>query len=507
MDISIVKQNETWMKVYCSEVHIELDLSDHFSFEIPNAKYDPRVKFGKWDGIKRLYNRKTKKLYCGLLLELISVCEKKGWTYQIDPELLPGDDQISDDDLIDLINEVIQPHSEGTPIEPYDYQLEAVKYALNMDRSTLLLATSAGKSLVQYLLVRIYQLMDELRHKTIFICVPTIALVEQMYNDFKDYSTFEGSTWHVDKHCQKISSKYAKNINAQIVITTWQSMCKLPSDVVENAGVAIVDETHTARADTLCGILQSLHDCQFRHGLTGTLNTVESDKLTIQGLLGPVKRIVSAKDLIDQGRATDVHVTMAMINYSQHDKEKYITQISKSPVQYRYQEEVSYLIEHEGRRQFVLDLVHSLDGNTLVLFDRVDEYGRQLYERSKSIHDNSFLIVGDVDSTEREQIRQDIESHDNAIIWGSLGTMSTGISIKKLHNLVIISSSKSKIKILQSVGRLMRLHASKNKANIIDLVDNLTYKDKPNYVLKHAQTRLEYYNQEHFKLKFEEFSI
>jgi hypothetical protein len=101
---------------------------------------------------------------------------------------------------------------------------------------------NSGKSLVQYLLVRIYQLMDELHHKTIFICVPTIALVEQMYNDFKDYSTFEGSTWHVDKHCQKISSKYTKTVNTQIVITTWQSMCRLPADVVENAGVAIVDE-------------------------------------------------------------------------------------------------------------------------------------------------------------------------------------------------------------------------------------------------------------------------
>jgi superfamily II DNA or RNA helicase len=173
----------------------------------------------------------------------------------------------------------------------------------------------------------------------------------------------------------------------------------------------------------------------------------------------------------------------------------------------RYQEEVSYLINHEGRRKFVLDLVHSLDGNTLVLFDRVEEFGKILYEQSKELHDNSFLIVGEIDSQERESIRQSIEQYNDAIIWASSQTMSTGVSIKKLHNLVIISSSKSKIKILQSIGRLMRLHNSKDKANIIDLVDNLTYKDNPNYVLKHAQTRLEYYNQEKFKIKFEEFNI
>jgi superfamily II DNA or RNA helicase len=507
MDITIVKQNETYMKVHCSEVYMELDIQDRFSFEIPNAKYDPRVKFGKWDGIKRLYNRKTKKLYIGLLLELLNLCEQKGWSYEIDPELLPSNDQISDEDLSAIINEVIQPHSDGNPIEPYDYQLEAVKYALNMDRSTLLLATAAGKSLVQYLLVRIYQLMNELKHKTIFICVPSISLVEQMYNDFKDYSTFDGSNWHVDKHCQKISSKYTKQINTQIVITTWQSMCKLPHDLIENAGACIVDETHTASASVLTGILESLHSCQFRHGLTGTLNTVESDQLTIQGLLGPAKRIVSAHDLIQQGRASDVHVNMLMLNYSQKDKEQYISQISKAPHKMRYQEEVSYLINHEGRRKFVLDLVHSLDGNTLVLFDRVEEFGKILYEQSKELHDNSFLIVGEIDSQERESIRQSIEQYNDAIIWASSQTMSTGVSIKKLHNLVIISSSKSKIKILQSIGRLMRLHNSKDKANIIDLVDNLTYKDNPNYVLKHAQTRLEYYNQEKFKIKFEEFNI
>ena len=102
-----------------------------------------------------------------------------------------------------------------------------------------------------------------------------------------------------------------------------------------------------------------------------------------------------------------------------------------------------------------------------------------------------FCVSGEIKDTERERIRQILETHNNAIILGTLKTMSTGINIKKLHSLIFCSSSKSEITLGQSIGRIMRLHDSKAHVKVYDIVDNLTTKrGKKNYFMKHFDERL-----------------
>lgn len=505
-DLTITKLNDVWMKVQCAEIYMELDLQDEFSFEVPGAKFDPRVKFGKWDGIKRLYNRKTKKMYVGLLYKLLSVCEKKQWSTHIDPDLMPSSDSLDDEDLQQLI-ELFQPHSDGNPIDPFDYQREAVKYMLGMDRSTVLAATSAGKSLMLYLAVRIYQMLDECQDKTIFIVVPSASLVEQLYSDFEDYSTFKGSKWSVHNQCQKISGKYTKQIYNQIVITTWQSMVKLPHSIYEDMGAIFVDEVHTASAASLTSILERCTAVPYRHGLTGTLDGCDANELVIQGLLGPKKRIVSSREIIDQGRASDLEIRMTLLQHPDSKKQELAIEKANVPSKQRFQKEVDFVNEIDYRRDFIYDLIKMMPGNSLVLFDRVEGYGKELYEAFKDKHDNTFLIIGDTDSLEREDIRHSMEQHDDAVIFASYGCMQQGVSIKRLHNLFLISSSKSIIRILQSIGRMMRKHNSKDKARIFDIVDDLTFDGRENYMLKHAQERIQMYSNEQFDIKFDQYDL
>ncbi len=511
-DITIRKLNETWLKVSCSEVYQELDIQDRFSFEIPNAKHDPRVKKGHWDGIKKLYDRRTGKIYLGLLLELLEFCDKQGFSVDLDPALIPDDEDALDfEDVQHLVESFIQPKDKnGNLIEVYDYQYDAVLYMLNMKRTVCLSATSSGKSLMIYLAVRIYQLLDGFEDKTIFITVPSINLVNQMYADFEQYS--QGTNWHVSKFCQRIASNRSKRIEKQIVITTWQSQKNLPYDEFERIGAIFIDECHGAKANVLSGILESLTQCQFKHGLTGTLDDVECNELVIQGLLGPAKRIVTAKEIMDAGRASNVKVNMLLLN---HNKEtcqsfkKFSNAFARRKGQFDpkslYEAEVQFLNSFEDRLEFILNMIEELDGNTLVMFDRVEKYGEILYERFKARRPNStFLIVGKVDGDEREEIRLDIENYNDAVVWASYGTMSTGVSINRLHNCVLISSSKSKIRVLQTIGRMMRMHSSKNDAYIYDIVDNLQLSetDRENYTMQHAQKRIEFYTKEHFDLEF-----
>ena len=115
VDVVITKLNETYMKVDCKEVHIEYEISDRFSFKVDNAKFDPRVRAGRWDGIKRLYNRKHHRMYCGLLIELVKFLNKQGYSYHIDPDLL-SQSSISKEEISEIINEVIKPHNNGESI-------------------------------------------------------------------------------------------------------------------------------------------------------------------------------------------------------------------------------------------------------------------------------------------------------------------------------------------------------------------------------------------------------
>lgn len=508
-DVVIRKINETYVSVLCKEQYIEMEISDRFSFETPNANFDPRVKYGKWDGVIKLYNRTHKRMYLGLLFELVKFLNKQGYSYSVDPDLI-NKSQITDDELKELISEVIKPHDNGQPIVPYDYQNDAVRYMLNSSRSICLAATSAGKSLALYLAIRIYQLDDSFDDKKIVVIVPSTMLVEQLYSDFDNYSSYDGSNWMVGRHCQKITGAYSKNISKQIVISTWQSLKNMRPDTFDDVGAIFVDECHTVKGPILASVLEGATSVSVRHGLTGTLDSLEANQLAAQGLLGPAKLIVTAKQIIDAGRATEVEVHCMILDYDNNVKIAYNkdqSNIADESPTVRYQSELNFINNLECRKKFIHKLVKSLKGNTIVLFNRVDEYGIPLYEAMKEVHENTFLIVGDVKGSERERIKQLLEELDDAVLFATDTIMSTGISIKNLHNMIFASSSKSKIKVLQSIGRLMRLHGSKLKAYMFDLVDKLDFNGKDNMTLRHVEERIKFYSNEQFKVKFSTYKL
>jgi superfamily II DNA or RNA helicase len=112
-----------------------------------------------------------------------------------------------------------------------------------------------------------------------------------------------------------------------------------------------------------------------------------------------------------------------------------------------------------------------------------------------------FYVHGNVDVDERELVREITEKESDAIIIASYGTFSTGINIRNLHNIVFASPSKSKIRTLQSIGRVLRLGENKETATLFDIADDLTYKSKKNFTLDHFVERMKIYNEEKFEYK------
>ena len=169
-----------------------------------------------------------------------------------------------------------------------------------------------------------------------------------------------------------------------------------------------------------------------------------------------------------------------------------------------YAEEIDFIVGHEGRNRFIRNLALGSDGNTLVLFQRVDAHGKPLFELIKNKAEEGrkiFYVSGETDTSDREAIRKIVEKQSNAIIVASLGTFSTGINIRNLHNIIFASPSKSQIKVLQSIGRGLRQSDDGRTTNLFDIANDLHWKQQKNFTLLHSAERVKIYEKEQFKYK------
>jgi superfamily II DNA or RNA helicase len=362
--------------------------------------------------------------------------------------------------------------------KPRGYQIKGVYDALRHNRKLLISPTASGKSLMIYSLVRYF----ENKNKNILIVVPTTSLVEQMHKDFQDYG------WDADAYCHKIYSGREKITDQPVVITTWQSIYKLEKSFFERFDVVIGDEAHLFKSKSLVGIMTKLLDCKYRFGFTGTLDGTQTHKWVLEGLFGPSYKIISTDDLMTKGYLSKLNIKILTLKHPPQKFEK-------------YEDEIQYLIGHDQRNNFIKNLALDQKGNTLVLYSRVEAHGALLFElinKYKKETRRCFFVHGGVDTEDRELVRSITEQEEDAIIIASYGTFSTGINIKRLHNVIFASPSKSRVRNLQSIGRVLRKGDNKVKATLFDIADDITYNSSKNYTLNHLMERVKIYNEENF---------
>jgi superfamily II DNA or RNA helicase len=377
------------------------------------------------------------------------------------------------------------------PIVPHDYQIAAFRHAVQSKRCLLLSPTASGKSLIIYLLIRYYQ---EMVKGKILVIVPTVNLVSQLYTDFGEYSYDD--KWDVRDEAHMVYQGKEKGSEKQIIISTWESIYKLGIGYFEQFDVVIGDEAHGFKANSLTSIMQKSYKAAYRFGTTGTLDGTKTHKLVLEGLFGKVYKVTTTSELQQQGKLAKMLITCLMLHYPDN--------VCKKMKGAKYQDEVSFIVEHEGRNRFLRNLTLSLKGNTLVLFNLVERHGKLLYEDIREHANNErkvFFISGEVDAEDREIFRKIMETQTDAIIVASYGTFSTGVNIRNLHNVVLASPSKSRIRVLQSLGRGLRKGETKDTLNLYDVSDILQYKSYKNHTMKHFLKRIEIYNSEKFDYK------
>ena len=474
MDLTISKKNEVFLKIDSKEPHIFCELSDIFTFEVPGAKFMPQYRNKYWDGKIRLFNQANGEIYVGLLDKIISFCKKSDYQYEFvhsDFYGTPFEENgfISLEGVKDYMNKI-------TRYEPRQYQIQGVFDALKYNRKLLISPTASGKSLMIYTITR--YMVD--KGHSVLLVVPTTSLVEQMYKDFIDYG------WNSDENCHRIYAGKEKHTDKPVTITTWQSIYKLEHSFFKRYGCVIGDEAHLFKSKSLIRIMTKLHDAKYRFGFTGTLDGTQTHKWVLEGLFGPAYKIVRTDELIEKGHLAKLNIKILLL---QHESHRFDT----------YEDEVQFIIQNERRNKFIRKLTLDLKGNTLLLYSRVESHGEILFNLINSDTNRKvFFVHGGVAAEEREEIRKITEEESNAIIVASYGTFSTGINIKTLHNVIFASPSKSRVRNLQSIGRVLRKGKNKTRATLYDIADDTTYKSQKNYTLNHLIERVKIYNEENF---------
>jgi superfamily II DNA or RNA helicase len=487
IDVESVDEVRYYIK---AEKGIKQELRDYFSFMVPGAQYMPMFKRRIWDGKIRLFDILSSTLPRGLKTYLQKFADDRKYSISIkesERKLCITPEQLQE------YYKTLKVSVKKQAVDMHPHQSQAIVHAINNQRCVIISPTGSGKSLIIYVLLRFLQSVLKSDRK-ILILVPTVGLVNQMDSDFFDYSKSD-TAWSCKKYIHKISAGADKDTSKQIIVSTWQSVYKLPRIWFDQFDAVIFDECHQAKAESINLIGQKMTKAWFRIGTTGTLDQAQAHRLSIEGILGPAVQFIQTKNLMNKGLLATLGIDCILLKYSEEEKQSLNKQ--------RYPDELKWIVANEKRNEFIKNLAISTKGNTLILFNYVEIHGKPLHDVIQASRGDRpvYYISGKTEADTRERIRKIVDKESNAILVASFGTTSTGINIVNIDNIIFASPTKSIIRLLQSIGRGLRVSSKKKTLKVFDIVDDLCYKSYKNHVYRHFEERLKIYKKEKFDYK------
>lgn len=502
--MKLIKINESYSVLEPESETDKLQIEKIFEFlkvQRPGAFFEPAVKSGFKSAYDHFSALKNGKLY--LMNGHIHLLNQ----FNINPENLISD--FNNREIDGFLKKIQSKLS----FEPYEFQAKAFKESILNVKQINKMCTSSGKSLTISLIA---EFMRQHNKKGLLL-VPNINLLNQFKNDIKSYNLLE---LHDNTHIIG-GGNTDRNFDKSLTISTWQSLQDYHDDL-DQLDYVICDEAHRFASDETSSIVKKTINCQYKWGFTGTLPDNPIQKMELIGLFGLPKTYIRSSELIEMKLATPIIINSIIFKYSAQEK-----RIFKNAGNYHKQ--LQFIKEHTNRNKFVVDLTALLKGNSLVLFSHI-EHGQTLFKdimkkkfpdvvvQKKHITGKKsfdfqkqygvYYIAGSDDANTREQTRQILEEHDNAILVSNFQLLSTGVSIKKLHNLIMASPLKSYTTITQSLGRGMRLHPSKKVFTVFDLIDDFGIRKAGGIFYKQYQHRLKTsYNPEGFPIREREYQL
>ena len=481
----LIKDEVSCAVMGLSPAHQDI-LVDKYAMLVPSRFHMAKFKLGVWDG-KIPYFKNAGETYVNLLTEIVPIVED--WDYKIKlvdkrqahvlvaPEI--------DNTLLSsvLIN--------GKPLILRDHQVDIINALLENGGGIGKAATGAGKTFITGALTLIHEALDDLRVLTI---VPNKTLVKQTYNDYVMLGIDSG-IYYGDE----------KRTDHKHLVSTWQSLINNPN-MMRDYDVVIVDEVHLAKGKSLQDLLITHgRHIAYRFGVTGTMPKEDIDQMAVKCALGNIVVDVNAKNLIDKKLLSSLDITILELEHNlEREYEVYKKNFRKSltratVMSYKefkdsylpdYQAEKSYNAQNKEHMAWIagqLDTWRHEHGNVLCLVDGV-KHGEKIVDL---IDDAHFLSGGD-SVKKRTAIYDQYAKRDDMLTVATAQIASTGLNIKRIFTLVYINFGKSGIKVIQSIGRGLRMDDDKSSVKVFDITNDFKYSRR------HTTERVKFYKEEQY---------
>lgn len=523
---------ETEELVVSSATRIEYhQLNIWLTRHVKGYKFHPAVKGGFWDG--QISYFKNGRINLGLWKECLKGCKEIDASFILEnKEDFPLNRNITLEDLREFCKEFFKNHKvknkktgEWVSFTPYDHQIESA-YKIMKNRYCMAeVATSGGKSLI-ISIIMFYTLKRINPDAKFLIIVPSITLVTQFYDNIMEYnfgenylskavtddSGYNPCNIKIEEIMSDRPRKYTDGGEPNICVGTYQSLEKWPKEWFKQFHTVACDEAHQAKAKTITSILERTFKTAYcRFGVSGTFpNDNTCEILTIQSVLGPKISEVSADELKKKGIITPMNIKVVLMNHNDLAWDEKMTAIKKGGYgKEAFQLEKEYIQASEKRLEFIKKIVEKCDSNTLVLFHTI-EYGQKIFEKLKEVDGRDlYYIDGEVSGKKREEIKKEMEktTENIKVLVASYGTLSTGVSINAIFNVVFADSFKSEQIIIQSIGRALRKHSDKKEAVIFDLVDVFKPEGYNNILYRHYKERETFYEKRKYPYKITKINL
>jgi superfamily II DNA or RNA helicase len=370
-----------------------------------------------------------------------------------------------------------------------DYQKQIVTKCLDSGRGVVVLATAGGKTLIMAsLLSNFFHLNKQFK---CLLIVPDLGLVTQTYNDFKTYNVpFFASKW---------TGSDDLDLSSNVIIANLGILQSDKSDLswIEHIDVLLFDETHKARrGNQINNILKNVKT-NIRFGFTGTMPEDRLDQWNIIGKIGPIIYEKNSFQLRTEKYISNVTANVLEMSYLSAPPQ--INEIV-NPAE-RYRSELEFLFDNNFRNNTIAALSNNAPNNVLILIDYI-KHGEALVQKLTSLCSRKqvFFIRGEVEIEDREKVKALMEKSNNVVCVAISKIFSTGVNIKNLHFIIFAGGGKAKIRTIQSIGRGLRLHETKDKLYIIDIADQFTYGKR------HQLKRQALYDQENIPYQTKKIS-
>lgn len=470
----LIIKDEVNVKIEGLDLAERKELTNKFKYEIPGARYLPAVRLGRWDG-KVGFFQLGGSTYINLLPQILPYLDQRGYDIEIEDlrayQTQFSFNQVSENSYAATAWPEKHPMA-GQPVTLRDYQVEIVNRFLENPQCLQEVATGAGKTLMTAVLSHSCE-----AHGRTIVIVPNKSLVTQTEADYRNLGLDVG-VYFGDR----------KEYGHTHTICTWQSLNILMKgsrthevditiqEFIQDVVCVIVDEVHMAKADALKTLLTGvMSHIPIRWGLTGTIPKEEFECMSLLCSIGDVIGRLSASELQDQGVLAQCHVNILQL-------EDY--------VEYKdYQSELRYLLETEGRLDYIAQLVESIrsSGNTLVLVDRLAP-GQALVKRIK----DAVFVSGGTKANDRKEHYDDVATSDDKVIVATYGVAAVGINIPRIFNLVLVESGKSFVRVIQSIGRGIRKAEDKDFVQIWDVTSTCKF------AKRHLTKRKQFYKDANY---------